>query len=603
MKPGFNILLLLSFIAYCIPASATTYYFSTSGSDSSNGLSSATPKRSIAAANELMGDGNIILFKRGDVWYIPKGTIKLDNRSNCTLDAYGNGKRPVIAGLALIDDTWTYEGKNVWSNPTGYNDALRVFVNNISRISLHHKANNNPVLTDLNTTDEYLFDGATGKLYIQHTSAKTPPKNVVMLPAWPAPPLVSMLNTTNVTLRNIEFWGGGNVSTIRIYAPSSNILIDKCIVTRSNEMGIFAINIQQNMNVVENLVIQDCIIDKAWTLAENNLKPEVFLKGDGVAFMHGVKGSVVKNCKITNWGHDGVSVIATEFTTGIYGVKYNKIEGNDISAGNSAYMHAFGVTGFKDLAMYNIFKRNYCHGYSSGNTIGGNTNFVFSNIFADLKVSKLLQHSQAPHALNIATWTVKDKNGISGTVECKNNWIVNNTIYNTDSYSFRLDRSDAEGDVTTLMDNQIHNNLALNYGLDTTYVIDPQHSSPPVRVGLRILNSVSPGVTFFRNNNFWVVWDTSITRPVALYKTKFYNAAQLNNCLECGPGNVTGNTQLNPYLGKFFNLTSTSSTLLRTGGYLYKPSIAASGLPTSEFVDYYGKPWPELRISVGAIQY
>jgi len=603
MKHGFKILLLFSLIAFSIPALATTYYFSTSGSDSNNGLSSAAPKRSIAAANELMGGGNIILFKRGDIWYIPKGTIVLDNRSNCTLDAYGNGKRPIIAGMALIDDTWTYEGNNIWSNPTGYNDALRVFVNNISRISLDDKANNNPVLADLNTTDEYLFDKTTSKLYIRHTSAKTPPKNVVMIPAWPAPPLVSMLNTTNVTLRNIEFWGGGNVSSIRIYAPSSNILIDKCIVTRSNEMGIFAINIQQNMNVVENLVIQDCIIDKAWTLAENNLKPEVFLNGDGIAFMHGVKGSVVKNCKITNWGHDGISVIATEFSTGIYGVKYNKFEGNDISAGNSAYMHAFGVTGFKDLAMYNIFKRNYCHDFTTANTVAGNTNFVFSNIFVNVKVSPLLQHSQAPHVIHVATWTLKDKNGISASLESRNNWIVNNTVYNSDSYGVRLDRSNVDGDVTTLRDNQIHNNLLLNYGLDTTYVIDPENVSQPVRMGLRILASVTSGVTFFRNNNFFVQWDTSSTRPVALYKTHYYNAAQLTNCLECGPGMVTGNTQLNPYLGKFYDLTSSSSALLRSGGYSYVSEIVASGLPMAEFVDYYGKPWPDPGISVGAIQY
>lgn len=603
MKPVFDILILVSFIVFSNPAAAITYYFSTSGSDANTGLSSSSPKKSIAAANELMGGGNTILFKRGDIWYIPQATIKLDTRSNCTIDAYGNGKRPVIAGMALIDDTWTYEGNNIWSNPTGYNDALRVFVNNVSRISLHDKANNNPVLTDLNTTDEYLFDGATGKLYIQHTSAKTPPKNVAMLPAWPAPPLVSMLNTTNVTLRNIEFWGGGNVSTLRIYAPSSNILIDKCIITRSNLIGIFAVNIQQNMDVVENLVIQDCIIDKAWTLAENNLKPEVILDGDGVAFAQGVKGSVVRNCKITNWGHDGVSVVATQYTTGIYGVKYNKIEGNDISAGNSAYMHAFGVLGFKDLAMYNIFKRNYCHGFTTCNNIGGNTNFVFSNIFADVKVSTLLQHTQAPHAMNVATWTIKDKNGNAGTLESKNNWIVNNTIRNTDTYSFRLDRSDEEGDLTTLMDNQIHNNLLLNFGLDTTYADNPPLTNPPLRLGLRILNGVSSGAIFFRNNNFWVQWDTTSTRPVALYKKSFYNAAQLTNCLECGPGNVTGNTQLNPHLGNFYNLTSTSSALLKSGGYSYTSGIADSGLPLAEFVDYYGKPWPNTGISVGAIQY
>ena len=603
MKPVFNILLVVCFILFSKPASAITYYFSTSGSDANSGLSISSPKKSIAAANELMGDGNIILFKRGDTWYFPKGTIVLDNRSNFTIDAYGNGKRPVIAGMALIDDTWTYEGKNIWSNPTGYNDALRVFVNNDSRISLHDKANNNPVLADLNTTDEYFFDGATGKLYIQHTSAKVPPKNVAMIPAWPAPPLVSMLNTTNVTLRNIEFWGGGNVSTIRIYAPSSNILIDKCIITRANLIGIYVTNTQQNMDVVENLVIQECIIDKSWTLAENNIKPEVILDGDGVSFSQGVKGSVIRNCKITNWGHDGISILATSYSTGIYGVKYNKIEGNDISAGNSGYMHAFAVLGYKDLAMYNIFKRNYCHDFTTCNNIGGNNNFVFSNIFASVKVSKLLQHSQDPHAMNIATWTLRDKNGLRSTLECKNNWIVNNTIYNTDTYSFRLDRSDEELDVTSHSSNQIHNNLALNYGLDTTYTIDNPTSTQPLRLGLRILNSVSAGLTYFRNNNFWVAWDTSSSHTVALYKRSFYNAAQLTNCLECGADKVTGNTQLNPFLGKFYNLTTTSSASLRSGGYLYKPDITASGLPAAEYVDYYGKPWPDINISVGAIQY
>ena len=412
-----------------------------------------------------------------------------------------------------------------------------------------------------------------------------------------------MLNTTNVTLRNIEFWGGGNVSTIRIYAPSSNILIDKCIITRANLIGIYVTNTQQNMDVVENLVIQECIIDKSWTLAENNIKPEVILDGDGVSFSQGVKGSVIRNCKITNWGHDGISILATSYSTGIYGVKYNKIEGNDISAGNSGYMHAFAVLGYKDLAMYNIFKRNYCHDFTTCNNIGGNNNFVFSNIFASVKVSKLLQHSQDPHAMNIATWTLRDKNGLRSTLECKNNWIVNNTIYNTDTYSFRLDRSDEELDVTSHSSNQIHNNLALNYGLDTTYTIDNPTSTQPLRLGLRILNSVSAGLTYFRNNNFWVAWDTSSSHTVALYKRSFYNAAQLTNCLECGADKVTGNTQLNPFLGKFYNLTTTSSASLRSGGYLYKPDITASGLPAAEYVDYYGKPWPDINISVGAIQY
>jgi hypothetical protein len=605
MKHGYCVLLLLSFFVYCIPGRATTYYFSTSGSDANNGLSTSKPKQSIAAANLLMQGGNIILFKRGDTWYIPRKGIVLDNRSNCTLDAYGTGNRPVIAGMDVIKGPWKYEGNYVWSSATGYGEALRVFVNGVSRISLNDKAGNNPVLSDLNTTDEYLFNKTTGRLYIRHTSSTAAPVNVLIVPGFPAPPIISMLNTRNVNIRNIDFRGGGNVSVIRIYAPSANILIDNCMITHAKAIGIFAINTKQNMNVVENLVIQNCILDKTWTLAENNLKSSLTLEGDGIAFMHGVKSSVVRNCKITNWGHNGISVLASLFTTGIYGVKYNKFEGNDISAGNSGYMHAIGVQGFKNLAMYNIFKRNYCHGFSAANTIGGSNNFVFGNIFENVKVSKLPQHSHVPHAISLSTWTYKDSRGVSGSFECKNNWVVNNTMYNTDTYAVLVDRSNTNGDQTTLLDNKIYNNLMLNFGMDTTYKWEKENGGAPLRLGLRVLMNVTPKRTYIKNNNFWVTWNPSTTRAVAMYTTTWgsYNASQLNNCKDCGSGMVTGNTQMDPKLGTFYRLTSSSSALLRTGGYSCKSSIVAAGLPAAEFVDYYGKPWPNPGTSVGAIQY
>lgn len=602
MKRGFNILLLLSFFVYGIRAHAATYYFSTSGSDANNGLSSSSPKQSIAAANALMVSGNTILFKRGNIWYIPRKGIILDNRSNCTIDAYGTGNRPIIAGMALLNGKWTYEGNYNWSYATGYGEALRVFVNGVSRISLLDKANNNNTLSDLNTTDEYYFNKSTGKLYIRHTSSTTAPVNVLIVPGFPAPPIISMNNTKNVTIRNIDFRGGGSLSIIRVYAPSSNILIDNCMITHGKIMGVFAINTKQNMNVVDKLVVQNCIIDKTWTLAENNIKPNLTLEGDGVAFMHGVKNSVIKNCKITNWGHNGISVLASEFTTGIYGVKYNKFEGNDISAGNSAYMHAIGVQGFKNMAMYNIFKRNYCHGFTTANSMGGSNNFIFSNIFENVKVTTLPQHSHIPHAISLATWTMKDSRGVSASNECKNNWVVNNTFYNSDSYSILVDRSNTNGDLTTLLDNKIHNNLILNFGMDTAY---EGTSNPPLRLGLRILSNVTPRRTSIRNNNFWVKWSPSSSRQVAMYTTTFgaYTAAQLNNCKDCGVGLVMGNTQLDPLLGTFYKLTSSSSATLRSGGYSCKSAIVAAGLPSAEFVDYYGKPWPNPGASVGAIQY
>lgn len=595
------ILLLLSMYMALGPAFATTYYFSTSGNDANNGLSSTTPKKSIAAANALMSGGNTILFKRGDIWYIPGDGIDLTNRSNCTLNAYGTGNKPVIAGLLLVNDTWTYEGNFVWSNPTGYQIAHRVFVNSISRIGLQDKAGNNPVIGDLDALDEYLF--LNGTLYIRHTSATTAPVNVVMSPGWNSPAVITMKNSTNITLRNIEFRGGGYTSTVRLDAPCSDILIDSCMVTRSSQSGIFAINTLQNMDVVENLTIQNCVIDKSWTTAENNLKSTVSLTGDGVCFFHGVKSSVIKNNVITNYGHNGISITAYSFATGIYGVKYNKAEGNDISAGNSAYMHAIGVAGYPDKAMYNIYKGNYCHDFTTANTIAGNTNFVFGNIFENVVVSPLEQHSQAPHGINMSTWNLADFNGTVTAMECKNNWVVNNTLINTDTYTFLLDNTAASGSTTTHSGNKIYNNLMLNFGMDTSYVRDDPNSSPPPRVGLRILSNVANAVTYIRNNDFWVDYDQSATKKVALYKTSYYTAAQLTNCAECGGGNVTGNTQLDPQLGTFFSLTASSPAALRSGGTLYETSIIGWGLPSAEFTDYYGNPWPDTGISVGAIQY
>jgi hypothetical protein len=200
---------------------------------------------------------------------------------------------------------------------------------------------------------------------------------------------------------------------------------------------------------------------------------------------------------------------------------------------------------------------------------------------------------------------MRDSRGVSGSFECKNNWVVNNTMYNTDTYSVLVDRSNTDGDVTTLLDNKIYNNLMLEWGMDTTFPWEKDNKGSPLRLGLRILSNVTPKRTSIRNNNFWVKWHPSSTRPVSMYTTTFgsYNASQLNNCRDCGTGLVTGNTQLNPVLGTFYKLTSSSSALLRSGGYSYKSSIVAAGLPSANFVDYYGKPWPNPGASVGAIQY
>lgn len=103
-------ILLFLFLSLCMGAQATTYYFSTSGSDANNGTSSATPFQTITKLNTLLTTalaGDIILLKRGDTWQgsITTGTSGV-NGNKITIDAYGSGNKPVITGFTTLTG-WT----------------------------------------------------------------------------------------------------------------------------------------------------------------------------------------------------------------------------------------------------------------------------------------------------------------------------------------------------------------------------------------------------------------------------------------------------------------------------------------------------------------
>lgn len=105
-----NILTIVSF--------ATNYYISaSSGSDSNNGLSPASPKQTLTAVNSLATNpGDSVLFKAGDGWY---GQLVI-NRSGSALNSivysrYGEGSAPTITGF-LVVSSWTDTGSNIWES-------------------------------------------------------------------------------------------------------------------------------------------------------------------------------------------------------------------------------------------------------------------------------------------------------------------------------------------------------------------------------------------------------------------------------------------------------------------------------------------------------
>ena len=116
-----QLLVILLFLHINITVNATTYYVSSTGSDSNSGLTEVLAWQTIGKVNATsFSAGDSILFKRGDTFY---GKIVASDvgrsGSPITYGAYGFGDKPIIIGLTTVTG-WTDLGFNIWRS----NDAV-----------------------------------------------------------------------------------------------------------------------------------------------------------------------------------------------------------------------------------------------------------------------------------------------------------------------------------------------------------------------------------------------------------------------------------------------------------------------------------------------
>lgn len=118
-------LLTLCLLSLSTLSFSSTYYVSTSGSDSytsTQAQDQATPWATIGKINATTFVPNDkILFKRGEVW---RGSIVATSSglsgAPIIFGAYGVGAVPIISGTVPITGTWTPVGGNVYTtNATG----------------------------------------------------------------------------------------------------------------------------------------------------------------------------------------------------------------------------------------------------------------------------------------------------------------------------------------------------------------------------------------------------------------------------------------------------------------------------------------------------
>ena len=112
------------------PVETPKYYFSSTGSDSNDGLTDATPKQTITALNALtLAPGDYVALKSGDSF---TGTITIGQSGTSgnpiKIGSYGTGEKPKIYGSDIISGGWTVHSGNIYKK-TGVSAVSQVFAN------------------------------------------------------------------------------------------------------------------------------------------------------------------------------------------------------------------------------------------------------------------------------------------------------------------------------------------------------------------------------------------------------------------------------------------------------------------------------------------
>ena len=125
-----NVLIII-FLAYTTIASATDYYISSSGNDTNNGLSSATPWRTIAKVNSLysiLKPGDRVLFNCGDLWREQLNVPSTGSEgAPIVITSYGTGPEPIIQKTTQVL-SWTQVGSTHVYYATQSSKPVNVFI-------------------------------------------------------------------------------------------------------------------------------------------------------------------------------------------------------------------------------------------------------------------------------------------------------------------------------------------------------------------------------------------------------------------------------------------------------------------------------------------
>ena len=539
-------LILLSFNVF-----SADYYVSSSGSDNNNGLSSASPWKTISKVNTInFQPGDKILFKRGEIFtgsIIVKQSGSLS--SPITYGAYGTGVNPIISGLQTISG-WTSMGNGIFRAPVSTSkDVNLLLINN-----------------ELKNVGRFPNTGYLS--YENSTSSTITDNQLASSPNWTNAEVVIKMNGWTITRNPVVSHSGNTISFIN---KSPNNYIPRL----GSTYGYF---LQRDLKTLDqfgewhydgsnmyvyfgsqnptNYTVKTSNIDNLFYL---NSKSHIIL--DGLNFtgsnQHSIyawvpSGSLkIKNCNIEFSGTNGIfiggyansvlidnnNITETQgyalvvgrsgTATGII-VSNNTIINSGLQEGMGGTESSYGavyVKGSNSIIEYNIIKNS---GYN-GISFFENGSIVRYNLIDDF--NSLIHDGGA-----VYTW--KYTSGFSSGMKVHNNIILNGTDGNgvySDGLSDNLEIfnntiANLKAGFGIIMNqprnNYVHNNITYNnyephIGVHNL-VTEVKASGNTITQNQVISTSTYPDMIY--------IWDD--------YNTDVYNFGILNNNYYIAPTNV-----------------------------------------------------------------
>ncbi len=157
----------------CSMGAATTYYVDPAGSNGNDGLSPATPWRTLLKVGiSTFAPGDVILFKRDAVWnewLTPPSSGTAGNLIK--FDAYGNGRPPEFTGAYVTAaGQWTNTSGSVWQITLSATQAI----SQLKFVQLGTLWGNLQTAQNLVTHDRDWFYDSTGQVLYVFSSGGNP---------------------------------------------------------------------------------------------------------------------------------------------------------------------------------------------------------------------------------------------------------------------------------------------------------------------------------------------------------------------------------------------------------------------------------------------